>query len=1007
MQINLSRLNCINPSFTSLWKALILLVAILTFELANGQTINSDNQKEYFELADSMLFYRTDIQQSQVLWKSLMDYYQLNQEENRFIKAKGYYAESFMRMGDSEMAKTISEELIDQARLMNQPFNVNLAKAYYLIALYNNNVERDRQKALKTIYDGLDKTTKIPGSKDLSANTELYYLAAYEHRMTDDLPDAIKMAELAAKVDVDHRKSSGIYPEWILALAQMSRFEEAQKRANEYYEISQLPSVPSYYEKYALQQLAYVYELMGKYQEAAENRKMNYENLLKEYGPDNGETQLMRMDYGMDLIFLGRLDEAIKTLKESLVEVEKYYQKGYEWIVGSNNLAAAYRINGDLQEAMQLEKEVLKTAMDNPQIPKSQIAEYHDTMGQIYFKMGKFDSATVYYKRSLQLWEESFGTNNQQYIQTLNKISRLQIAQGNYNTSIEASSQVRSQLKAQHGENWRIGLQFYSPLAYGYYLSNKYDSASEILQEDNAYYLKYIRDYFSAMTEFQRKKFYGMFEEYISAYLTICMKSADKVDLDQLFSFQQQTKGILLNSEVAVQKRIRAIDDRSVQNLYDQTMNLKSKMGRYLTLSEDELSKLNLDLDHLTDSLSNLENELIKISGVYNQPPVVQSLVDISKSLKGKEVVVEIIKVPVFDFNSMKVSDEVAYMAMLIFKDSGKNRLVVLENGNQIEKYVSTLYQNSQKYQMVDDLTADIVWGPIEKELSKTKRIFINNDGIYHRVNLQTLYNSHSGKYVGDEYQFINISSVNDIPGFRESIKLKTLSGASNDIVLFGNPDFGDADQSYDDTRSSWGALPGTKKEVMNIVDLIESDHTFTPLLFTEENATEHDVKEINSPMVLHIATHGFFETQRTDLKDPLLRTGLLFKGANSGLTHLTNELGSLSDEDDGVLTAFEAQLLNLNQTQLVVLSACETGLGELENGQGVYGLQYSLKKAGAEHILMSLWKVDDEVTQELMTSFYQYWLSGKSLRKAFSKAQRHIQKQYEHPYYWGAFILN
>jgi CHAT domain-containing protein len=211
---------------------------------------------------------------------------------------------------------------------------------------------------------------------------------------------------------------------------------------------------------------------------------------------------------------------------------------------------------------------------------------------------------------------------------------------------------------------------------------------------------------------------------------------------------------------------------------------------------------------------------------------------------------------------------------------------------------------------------------------------------------------------------------------------------------------------------SNISELVGTKTEVENIENMLQKAKIVTQS-YTEGQASEEMVKKLDSPYILHIATHGFFmkdvennysfDTSIMNIdnkklvENPLLRSGLLFANAKE----------ALKEGGDGVLTAYEAMNLNLDNTDLVVLSACETGLGEIRNGEGVYGLQRAFQTAGAKTVLMSLWTVSDEATQQLMTLFYENLITQKqSKREAFRNSQNELKKKFPEPYYWGAFVM-
>jgi CHAT domain-containing protein len=218
--------------------------------------------------------------------------------------------------------------------------------------------------------------------------------------------------------------------------------------------------------------------------------------------------------------------------------------------------------------------------------------------------------------------------------------------------------------------------------------------------------------------------------------------------------------------------------------------------------------------------------------------------------------------------------------------------------------------------------------------------------------------------------------------------------------LLVGNVDFGPGGSA-----PLYPALPATREEMAAISRLL-GDAGWQVKQMEGKAATESAFKkEVRHPRVLHVASHGFFEPQRAGAPaDPMLRSGLVLAGANAALSGSANE--------DGVLTALEASALDLRGTELVVLSACETGLGGILQGEGVFGLWRALELAGTQSVMMSLWKVPDEETRVLMELFYRKWLAGMDKHLALRDAQLELRQRAirdwgrDRPQLWGAFVL-
>lgn len=326
------------------------------------------------------------------------------------------------------------------------------------------------------------------------------------------------------------------------------------------------------------------------------------------------------------------------------------------------------------------------------------------------------------------------------------------------------------------------------------------------------------------------------------------------------------------------------------------------------------------------------------------------------------------------------------------------------------------------------------IWKPLEKYTKKAGKVFFSPAGMLSFLNFNLLYNGKSE--LGESLRLIRVSSSNTVA----SVKANTVSGLKN-AALLGNIDYNmsaadmaEHSKSYsvlpgsglntqlalrsENERGRWGAIPATGEEIGSVKDFLTSGKVSVSV-YEGKNAIEESVKAMsgNSPSILHFATHGFYLDNEEDVQknkfvattkaytkseSSLLLSGLLLAGANNIWTgHF-----ALDNVEDGVLTADEISRLDLSNTRLVVLSACETARGEISETDGVIGLQRAFKKAGAGSILMSLWKVDDDATKTLVASFYKHLMNGDERHSALKNAMNDTRKVFPDPYYWAGFVL-
>lgn len=401
---------------------------------------------------------------------------------------------------------------------------------------------------------------------------------------------------------------------------------------------------------------------------------------------------------------------------------------------------------------------------------------------------------------------------------------------------------------------------------------------------------------------------------------------------------------------------------------------------------------------------------------------------EVNHYLNEDEVAVEIVKFYDLHTNNNR------YVAVIANHNS--YNYVPLSVENNIEGEWFNYYQSQIKNKLRDSLSYIRYWKPISDAIGNAKTVYISNDGIYHKLNLNTLRDG-KGKYVIEKWNIHILASTRDLIKRQRTETIPQNPTA----ILVGNPTFSLSFQEMakkaqeaptipkadicttilrEDERGHFTSLKGAEEEI-NAIEKLLQENGWRTAKYLNADAIEERMKvfPVQSPTVLSIATHGFFyqdnphNTLSNDKfnNNGMYKSGLYLAGAETSI-HAKNKADSIGNNlhlksEDGIFYAQEASTLDLDNTELVVLSACETGLGTIQNGEGVYGLQRAFRMAGAKNILMSLWKVEDNSTQELITTFFNYWIEKKMPKyEAFRQAQLDMLAKYKTPLYWGGFIL-
>lgn len=468
-------------------------------------------------------------------------------------------------------------------------------------------------------------------------------------------------------------------------------------------------------------------------------------------------------------------------------------------------------------------------------------------------------------------------------------------------------------------------------------------------------------------------------------------------------------------------------DSLTIGIAYDAALLMKGLTLRYNTLtpyfdSHPELVSAKRKLDKMRDSIYTIADENVRLLALHQYELKEREVLkyineqlssihweDIKGNLKEDEACIEFVKYTANAYSWREGVPTPHYAAIILLGNSDYPIFVDLFDENELHD-TYTLQPKSYETEVGTELFEKL-WGKIDRYITGESRVYFSPMGMLNLINIEALADS-SGVTALEKYNLTRVSSTRQIVYSKEEAPIQT-------VVSYGGIDYTEMAEAVVDslnTRGNWNYLKNTLTEVRNVETSLQKNNIKVTTIIGSE-ATEASFKALygTTANVIHIASHGFYvpEPRREvisyfansdytkSIKDELFYSGLVMSGGQSAWIDSTFK----AEVDDGILTSYEISKLDLHNVDLVVLSACETGLGD-NLFDGIFGLQRAFKKAGVTSILMSLWNINDKATSEYMEFFYNFLTSGLSKRESYRRTVSEMRNRYQDANYWASFVL-
>lgn len=882
----------------------------------------------------------------------------------------GFYAEQ----GSWKKSKTLYNQILE-AGPAHIPSDIYVTAAQNLVSLYDMNHQPDSASLL---LQKIEKWNFLPADSYLTFRHEFY--RARVHRRLQEYSQAEKELEklvpiLAARKD----------PEMVELYIQ------------------------------CLQEQGVLFLQTGSYSKAEKILLDAYQKVTLDM---NREFLLTELSNNLAQVYdkLNIYDKALQFYQESLERCRLSYEaNALPCVILENNIAGIHLKQDNIPQAIIGYQKVIKDFERLLPASDPLFITALNNLATAFRKNRQLDLAQQHLEKANNLLKTNGSGTDDIRATILNNIAVINTAQGDYEKAAEHYQAAYSIKKSIYGENSVLLMDLISNLAVTYWALNRPDQSIPLFKKSMQLATRQVAYIFPNLNESEQVQFYQKLKEDFERFNTIAIGWADKDDelVAQMFQNRTIIKSLQFFTNQRRSNHIGAKNNPELNELVSRLKDCRDRLGHLYQLPLHQLgtsanvAALEKEVGALEKTISLRTSEVLYADNLTAEEVRWQSLVS---KLKPNEAIVEMVRFRKYDLQTSRkknyfgFADSVYYAALVLTSETHRKPEVILfKEGGNLETRYYNYYKNAMKYNVQDELSYHFFWEPIEARLAGKDRIYFSSDGVYHRINVNTLRDVNTGRFLLEKFDIVYLlNPIQFLENKQPTTKMK------HDAVLMGDPVF-DIDVSKPRERAvdynHFAGLPGTQDEILAIDKLLKA-RAWKTSVFLRGAATENNLKLVRSPAILHLASHGFFSSDIVSLnaeakKEFLFHSGLVLTGANKSLS-----TGSTSFQNDGIVTAFEVMSLDLTNTRLVVLSACETGLGKIENGEGVFGLQRSFMQAGARNVLISLWKVDDEATRDLMIKFYQYLADGNSLHDSLKKAQADQAKLLLNPSKWGGFVL-